>query len=65
MAGQQLRDRILEALFGVGGLLRVRSVLTYILVGQVGYLTATGRIDPAAVVGMAAAAVAFYFASRK
>ncbi len=59
-----MKERILEALFGDGGILRVRALLAFILVGLVGYGFLDGKVEGDTLVTLAATAVAFYFGQR-
>ena len=59
-----LRDRLFAALFGEGGLLRVRAGLAFILTGAVVYLWINGDSVPDALLAMASGTVAYYFGNR-
>lgn len=59
-----MSEKITEALFGEGGLLRVRAVLTFGLAAVLCWLTIDGVIDPEVFLGIAAGAVGYYFGTR-
>ena len=59
-----MRDKLFDAMFGEGGLLRVRAALAFILTGGITYMWMNGDEVPEAMLGLAAGAVGFYFASR-
>lgn len=57
-------EKLCDALFGTGGLLRVRSILAYAFTGFVGYLTVDGQVGPEVVLPVATTIAAFYFGTR-
>lgn len=59
-----MRDKIADWLFGDGGILRVRAILTYTLLTLVAYMTFTDEIAPDQLVQLAVMAVSFYFGTR-
>jgi hypothetical protein len=60
-----MKDKMFEALFGEGGLLRVRAVLAIGLTATCAVLWLDERTVPDALLATTAAADAYYFAARQ
>jgi hypothetical protein len=58
------REKIVDALFGTGGLLRVMSILSYVLVGTTCYLWINGDSVPESLLALTTAVVSFYMGGR-
>ena len=59
-----MKEKLIDALVGEGGIFKVRSLITFGLLGLVAYLTFNGEIDPSHILGMTGTAVGFYFGTR-
>jgi len=59
-----MNERIGLALFGPGGLLRVRSLLAFAIVGAAIYLAVKGEIPAADMKTLGELVVGFYFITR-
>jgi len=59
-----MNERIGLALFGPGGLLRVRSLLAFAIVGAAIYLAVKGEIPPDQMKTLGELVVGFYFITR-
>ena len=59
-----MKDKLFDALFGEGGLLRVRAVLAFALTGASIYLFIDGQSVPDPLLALTSSTVAFYIAGR-
>ena len=59
-----MKERIGLALFGPGGLLRVRSLLAFAIVGSAIYLAVEGKIPAEQMKTLGELVVGFYFITR-
>ena len=57
-------DKLYEALFGEGGLLRVRAALAFALTGAVIYLFVQDKVVPDTLLTLTGLADGFYFGTR-
>ena len=60
----EMKDRIGLALFGPGGLLRVRSLLAFAVVGAAIYLAIDGKIAAEQMKTLGELVIGFYFITR-
>ena len=59
-----MKERIGLALFGPGGLLRVRSLLAFAVVGSAIYLAVEGKIPAEQMKALGELVIGFYFITR-
>ncbi len=64
MNGMNLRETVLWALFGSGGLLKVRAILAYATTGLIGYMYVNEIAIPESLTNGWLVIIAFYFATR-
>lgn len=57
-------DTLKDALFGEGGLIRVRAIIAFALTGTLCYLAIDGADVPDWLLGVAGPAIGFYFGTR-
>jgi len=60
-----MREKMVDALFGEGGIFRVRGIMSLGMVGLVGYLALDGKVSVEQIVPLATMVFLFYFESRK
>lgn len=57
-------EKLATLLTGEGGILRVRALIAFALVGTVCYLFADGQSVPSELLGLTGGAVGFYYGNR-